>query len=138
MMMIIFLLLYGFMKDSKNSNSGNTHRFTQNNTKNYQIGKCQPMMEYIHSCSRNVPPFTTDEHKEWTDAYKEHTYSNEWPKERPDHIDPEGPSQVNRPKQLHNLPTDNAENINSTNKGRDLLFAKKLGIVPWWNREDAA
>ena len=37
------------------------------------------------------------------------------------------------PKQLetHNLPTDDAENIKSTNKGRDLLLANKPRIVPW-------
>ena len=38
--------------------SGNTHRFTQNNSKKYQIGKCQAMMEYMDSGSRNSPSFT--------------------------------------------------------------------------------
>ena len=44
-----------------------------------------------------------------------------------------GPKQMSRPKQLqtHNLPTDDVENINSTNKGRDLLLANKPRIVPW-------
>ena len=53
--------------------------------------------------------------------------------QKKDHIDPEGPSQENRPKQLqtYNLPTDDVENINSTNKGRDLLLANKPQIVPW-------
>ena len=43
------------------------------------------------------------------------------------------PSKGTAPKQLqtHNLPTDDVENINSTNKGRDLLLANKLRIVPW-------
>ena len=53
-------------------------------------------------------------------------------KQRKDHIDLEGPNQRNRPKQLqtHNLPTDDVENINSTNKERDLLLAYKPRIVP--------
>ena len=36
--------------------SGNTHRFTQNDTKKYQTGKRQAMV----SGSRNSLPFTTD------------------------------------------------------------------------------
>ena len=50
-----------------------------------------------------------------------------------DHIYPEGPTQVNRPKQLltHYLLTDDVENINSTNKGRDLQLDNKPRIVPW-------
>ena len=53
--------------------------------------------------------------------------------QRKDHIDPEGPNQRNRPKQLqtHNLSTDDVENINSTNKERNLLIANKPWIVPW-------
>ena len=49
-----------------------------------------------------------------------------------DHIDTKGPKQMNRPKQLqtHNLPTNDVVNINSTNKGRDLLLSNKPGIVP--------
>ena len=49
------------------------------------------------------------------------------------HIDPEGPTQRNRPKQLqtHNLPTDDVENINSKNTGRDLLLAYSPLIVTW-------
>ena len=49
------------------------------------------------------------------------------------HIDPEGPPQVNHPKQLqtHNLPTDDEANINSTNKERDLLLPNKPQIVSW-------
>ena len=33
--------------------------------------------------------------------------------------------------QTHNLPTNDVENINSTNKGKDLLLANKPRIVPW-------
>ena len=49
------------------------------------------------------------------------------------HIDPKGPKQRNRPKQLqtHNLPTDNVENINITNKGIDLQLANKPQFVSW-------
>ena len=43
--------------------SGNTHRFTQNDIKNeYETGKRLAMMEYMVSGSRNSHPFTTDEH----------------------------------------------------------------------------
>ena len=47
--------------------------------------------------------------------------------QRKDQIDPKGPKRRNRPKQLqtHNLPTDGVENINSTNKGRDLVLAEE-------------
>ena len=53
--------------------------------------------------------------------------------QRKDHIDPKGPKQRNRSKQLqtHNLLTDDVENINSTNKERDLQLANKSWIVPW-------
>ena len=53
--------------------------------------------------------------------------------QRKDHIDTKGPKQRNRPKQLHthNLPTNDVENINSTNKGRNLLLVNKPWFVPW-------
>ena len=53
--------------------------------------------------------------------------------QRKDHIDSKGPMQRNRLKQLqtHNLSTDDVENINSTNKGRDLLLSKKPRIFPY-------
>ena len=53
--------------------------------------------------------------------------------QRKDHSDPKGPKQRNRTKKLetHNLPTDDADNINRTNKGRDLLLANKLRFVYW-------
>ena len=51
--------------------------------------------------------------------------------QRKDHIDPKGPKQRNRSKQqqIHNLPTDDVENINSISKGRDLLLADKPQVV---------
>ena len=53
--------------------------------------------------------------------------------QRKDHIDPKEFEQRHRSKQqqTHNLPTDDVENIKSTSKGRDLLLANKLRIVPW-------
>ena len=50
-----------------------------------------------------------------------------------DRIDPKGPKQRNRPKNLqtHNLSTNDVENINSPNKVRDLLLANEARIVPW-------
>ena len=47
--------------------------------------------------------------------------------ERKDPLHPKGPKQRNHPNQLqtHNLPTEGAENINSTNKASDLPFANK-------------
>ena len=52
--------------------------------------------------------------------------------QRKDHIDTKGPKQRNRPKQLqtNNMPTNDVENINSTNKGRDLISANKPWSVP--------
>ena len=53
--------------------------------------------------------------------------------QRKDRIDPEWLPQGNHLKQLrtHNLPTDDVENINSTNKGRDLVLTYKSRIVLW-------
>ena len=53
--------------------------------------------------------------------------------QREDHIDPKEPKQRNRPKQLqtYNLPIEDVENINSTNKGRDLVLANNLLLVSW-------
>ena len=49
------------------------------------------------------------------------------------YIDQEGPNHKERPKKLeiHNLPTDDVEHIESTNMGRDLLLDNKLRTVPW-------
>ena len=51
-----------------------------------------------------------------------------------EHIDSKGPKQRSHSKQLqtHNLPTNDVENINSTNKGRNLQLANKP-----WIRKDA-
>ena len=52
--------------------------------------------------------------------------------QRNDNIDTKGPKQRNCPKQLqtHNVPTNDMENINSTNKGINLLLATKPRFVP--------
>ena len=51
--------------------------------------------------------------------------------QRNDHIDRKGRKQRNHAKQLqtHNVPTDDVENINSTNKERDLLLINMPQIV---------
>ena len=51
--------------------------------------------------------------------------------QRKDHIDLERHPQRNCPGQLqiHNLPTNVVENINSKNKGRDLLLTNKPGVI---------
>ena len=47
------------------------------------------------------------------------------------HIDTKGPKERNRSKQLQtrNWPINDVENINQTNKGRDLLFAKSRSLI---------
>ena len=58
--------------------------------------------------------------------------------QRKDHIDPKVRKQRNRPQHLqtHNLTTNDVENINSTNKGIDLLLFNKQRSLS--NRKDAA
>ena len=57
-----------------------------------------------------------------------------------DLIGPKEPPQRNRHKQLqtHNVPIYDVENINSTNKGRDLLLVNKLQIVSQGTEKMAA
>ena len=52
--------------------------------------------------------------------------------QRKDHIDPERPLKGNRPKKLktYSLPTDDVENIYSTNKGRDLRSTTSCALFP--------
>ena len=53
--------------------------------------------------------------------------------QRKDFIDPKVSKQRDSSKQLQtdNLPTNDLENTNSRNMGKDLQHAKKSGIVPW-------
>ena len=99
--------------------------------KKYQTGKRQAMMEYVVSGSRNSPPWQTSTRNEYMLTKSTCTWMDN---QRKDHIDTKGPKQRNRPKQLqtHNVPTNDWENINSTNKGRNLLLANKPWFVPWW------
>ena len=75
---------------------GNTHRFTQNDTKKYQTGKLQAMMEYmvlvqeIHLLSRQTS--TRNE------QMPTRSTCNRMDDQKKDHIDPEGPTQRNPPK----------------------------------------
>ena len=52
--------------------------------------------------------------------------------QRNDHIRPKRPKQSNRPKQLqtHNLPTNDVENINGTNKGKIYYLLTSRGLFP--------
>ena len=107
-----------------------THRFTQNKTKkkkDIKLKNARPwwntwiLVQEIHLHSRQ------------TSTRKENmltgSTSTRMDDQRKDRIDPEGPPQRNRSKQLqtHNLPSDNVKNINSTNK--DLLLTNKPRIV---------
>ena len=47
-------------RTQRRTESRNTYIFTENDTKNYQIGKRRVMMEYMDSSSRNSLPFMTD------------------------------------------------------------------------------
>ena len=47
-------------KTRRRTGGENTHRFTQNNTKKYRIGKHQVMMTYMDSGKKNSPPSITD------------------------------------------------------------------------------
>ena len=69
------------------------------------------------------PPLTRDERSKGTKSMDD---------QKKYHIDPKGPKQRNRPKQLlnHNPPIYDVENINSTNKVRSLLLANKPQTVP--------
>ena len=123
-----------YIKIYNSSSSSNiiTHQFTQNDTKeNIKLENARPwwntwfLVQEIHlhwwqTSTRNGQMPTRSTCTQMED-------------ERKDHIDPEGPNQRNCPKQLQtlNLPTDDVENINSSNKGRYLLFANKPWIVPW-------
>ena len=96
-------------KGSKKAKSGNTHRFNLNNTEKISNWK-MPGHDGIRGFW--FKEFTSIHDRlalKWTDAYKEHKYPHGWPKERP--------KQRNHSKQLqtHNLPTDDVENVRSTN-----------------------
>ena len=97
--------------------------YSKRHLKRYQIGKHQAMMEYMVSGSRNSPPFMTGLALEMNKCLQNSTRTR-MDHQRKDHIDTKGPKQRNRLKQLqtHNLPTNDVENINSTNKGKRFTF----------------
>ena len=74
-----------------------------------------------HTCSR----------KELMPTNSTHTRMDD---QRKDNIDTKGPKQRTPTKkkqlQTHNLPANDVEDINITNKGRDLLLANKPWFVP--------
>ena len=109
----------------KRPESGNTHRFTQDDTKkNIKLKNARSwwntwfLVQEIHLHSRRAS----------TRNKQMHAYPNRWPKERP-HWSWKTQSKEPPQLQTYNLPTDDVENINSINKGRKLLFANKPRII---------
>ena len=89
------------------------------------------MMEYMASGSRNLPPFTADyTRNEHMLTRRASTWMDD---QRKEYNNPKGPKQRNCSKQLqtNNLPTNDVENTNSTNKGKYLLLANKPRIASW-------
>ena len=116
----------------KKAPNGNTYRLTKNNTKkNIKLENARLwwntwlLVQEIHLHSRN-----TSTRKEQMPTRRASTWVDD---KRKGYINLKGPNQKNCSKQLqtHNLPTNDVENTNSTNKGKDLLFAKKPWIVSW-------
>ena len=112
--------------------NGNTHRLTQNDTKkNIKLENARPwwntwlLVQDIHLHSRQ----TTTRNEE-IPIRRVSTWMED---QRKDYINPKGPKQRNcsKPLQTNNLPTNDVENTNSTNKRKDLLLANKPRIVPW-------
>ena len=93
-------------------------------TEKYQIGKRQDMMEYIMQ-EIHLYSWQTTTRNEQMPTRSIRTRMR-------DHIHREESKPKNHPKQLqtHNQPTDHVENINSTNRGRDVLLVNKPQIVP--------
>ena len=113
----------------RRSQNGNTRRLALNSTKkNIKLESARPwwntwLLIHLHSrqSSTSNEQMLTRCTSTWMDD------------QRKDYINPKGPKQRNCSKQLqtHNLPTNDVENTNSTNKGKDLLLANKPRIAPW-------
>ena len=110
----------------------NTYQLTQNNTKkNIKLENTRPWWNiwvlvldiplHLRQTSTRNEQVPTRRTSTWLDDQKK------------DYIDPKGPKQRNYSKQLQtdNLPTNDVENTNSRNKGKDILLANKPRIVPW-------
>ena len=63
----------------------------------------------------------------WIGANKKQTYPNGWPKEKPP--DPATPKNRHLQPLTHNVPANDVENANNTNKRGDLLFVNKPRTV---------
>ena len=114
--------------------SGNTHRFTQSNTKKKSNWITQGH-DGIHGFWFKKFPSIHDKLAlemnrclqeghvpEWMTKGKTTLIKNDLLK---------GTATNNLPTTTHNLSTNDVENINSTNKRRDLLLANKPSIVLW-------
>ena len=112
--------------------NGNTHRLTQNNTeKNIKLENARH--DGIHGFwfKKSTPIHgRLSTRNEQMPTRRASTLMDD---QRKDYINPKGSKQRNCSKQLqtNNLPTNDVENINNTNKGKDLLLANKPRIVPW-------
>ena len=115
----------------RRSESGNTHRFTQNNTKKISNWKT-PGHDVIHGFWFKKYISLHDRFALEMNKCLQGAHVPEWMTRGKPHWS-SGPPQGNRFKQLQtfNLPTQYVENINSTNKGRYLLLANKPQTVPW-------
>ena len=111
--------------------NGNTHRLTQNNTKkNIKLENARPwwntwlLVKEIHLHSRQTSTrnelMLTRCASTWLDG------------QRKDYINPKESKQKNCSKQLQidNLPTNDVENTNSTNKGNISYSLTSLGLFP--------
>ena len=103
----------------RRSQKGNTHRLTQNDTKkNIKMENARPwwntwlLVQETHLHSRQ-----TSTRNEQMPTRHTSTWLDD---QRKDYINPKGPQQRNCSKQLQtdNLPTNDVENTNSTDKGK--------------------
>ena len=110
--------------------SGNTHRFTQNDTKksNWKTAG----HDGIHGFWFKKLTSIYDRLALEMNRCIQRAHVREWMTQGRTTLIQKGHKQRNRPKQLqtHNLPTDGMENNNRTNKRRDLLLTQKSRIIP--------
>ena len=69
-------------RDRRRPKCRNSHQYTQNDTKKYQTGKHQAIIEYMVFDSRNSPPFVT--------ALLTRSTNTRMDDQRKDHLDPKG------------------------------------------------
>ena len=111
--------------------NGNTHRLTQNNTKkNIKLENARPLwntwllVQEIHLHSQQIST-----RNEQMPTRRASTWIDE---QRKDYINLKGTKQRNCSKQLqtHNLPTNDVQNTDSTNKGKYFYSLKSRGLFP--------